>query len=645
MLHYNELMNRRLLTVAAALLWAAGGNAYEIGTAQDSGVAVYRGFTFIPSSSGTTTSSAIAFPDLVPVSNRGLAFLTELELRVPGGSAGPATLHLFDELPSAAAASSGDGAFASAPLTGTCRNPQSGPGLACRYVFDAVQLDFDDTVFVGFSGCSSMVLSSTAPGDDYPAGAPILDTNCSDPESGVLALDTGDDNAAFVARFVNPYPNLVADYRAGMGGQSTIPGAPALTGVSLGQTELATIDGQQVPTHSMAGGVRLSAGDLLATPRNYLVVMLVRLDDINGLKKLLDVAAGQFNEGLYVNDGRLEYLTAAAGTAPAIAADTWVQIAFERSIDGGRAVVDQTSQFFYFGTPAATLSAEQELRFFEDDAVTGSTEDPTGQWARIRIFDAYQTVQDLENLTRLPVNVGPDPSENDNFPARADLGVGGVASRFRSFHQPDDEDWLYAGVPCDIPNEWGEVSFPYYLLRSQDPRFAPIVEVYPQAALVVPGTEPIASFGGCDTSVPLKISGISDGFIRLRNCPENDASPDNPINYEIQALATDFALCAGGVLITGLVTESGSNNPVGGVFIVGDDNSAGFSSPVDGSYKILVTALEEMTLSVVSDSWTAAQVTLTELSPFGGDVANFSVERRDVLFSDGLEDRGDPFIP
>ncbi|MFK7955473.1 MAG: hypothetical protein AB8B96_05200 [Lysobacterales bacterium] len=111
-------MNVRSIVIAASLLWAATGNTYETGTVQNSGTAVYRGLTFVPSSSGVTGSPVFFLPEAVPVSSRGLAFLDRLELRVPAGNEGPDTLYLFDQLPSAAAASSGEGALASAQRMG-----------------------------------------------------------------------------------------------------------------------------------------------------------------------------------------------------------------------------------------------------------------------------------------------------------------------------------------------------------------------------------------------------------------------------------------------------------------------------------------------------------------------------------------------
>ena len=508
-----SLPTRWLPLVLLTLAWQA--QAYEIATVVPAGTAEYRGFSLVPSQNGRTPTLEVQVPEFEPVSVAGQAVLDFISLRVATGTTPPAQLFVYAEIPAAADAATGNGALAQAPV-GFCSS--SAAGDACRYSFDPVAVPFNETIYAVFSECATMVVSAIAGADDYPAGLPLVDSQCSDPAAGVISPQVGNDNAAFVAAFLNPTPNLVADYVAGNNGQSLIPGAPDLQGVGLAQTGSAVIDGRQVATHPMAGGLTLDVENLLSGI-SYTVVMLVKLDSVRGFQKMLDLNAGRSNRGLYVFDGGLNFIDVAAGDFGVIPVDTWVQLVIQRSRFQLTGVIDEAEQFRFFDDDQrAVVGADSELRFFVDDLATGGRDTPSGEWARIRVFHSYLELNELEKLSRLrPVSA--DRFENDNRPLLADLGTEGSDGFFRTFDSATDEDWIYGAVPCDIDNDWSSVFVEGLMFRSDDARFEPLIEIYPQEALVVPGTPPSMTLGQCGQPGPLFVPGL-----RGRVCPHPQLS-------------------------------------------------------------------------------------------------------------------------
>ncbi|MEM9529377.1 MAG: hypothetical protein AAGA23_00520 [Pseudomonadota bacterium] len=628
--------------VALALLALAGPTqAYEIASLVPAGTAEYRGFSLVPSQNGRTPTQAVQVPEFKPVTVAGQAVLDFIELRVATGTTPPGQLLVYTEIPAAADAATGNGALAQAPLEFCGTFPT---GDACRYNFDPVAVPFDETAYIVFSECATLVVSAIPGEDDYPAGAPLTDSQCSDPAAGIISPQLGDDNAAFIAAFLNPSPNLVAEYVAGNNGESLIPGAPVLQGFGLAQTSSAMIDGRRVTTHPMGGGLTLDVENLL-TGISYTVVMLVKLDSVRGLQKMLDLNAGRSDLGLYVFDGGLNFVDVAAGDFGVIPVDTWVQLVIQRSRFQLTGVIDDAEQFRFFDDDErALVGADSELRFFVDDLVTGGRQTPSGEWARIRVFNSYLELNELEKLSRLRP-VAQDRFENDNRPLRADLGTEGSDGFFRTFDTSTDEDWIYGGVPCDVDNDWSSVFVEGLMFRSDDSRFQPLIEIYPQEALVVPNTPPSMTLGQCGQPGPLFVPGLRDAFARIRNCPEQAIDPSEPLRYRIDGVGPDTVVCAPGIRISGEVTEASSSLPVGGVFVIGDENSAGFSAPGTGRYQILVTDFEEMTLNVVSEQWEADPVVVPTTTPGFGITVDIQVARKGGLFDDSFEIPDDPFSP
>ncbi len=620
------------------LFWLANNAfAYEIGTQYNTGTAQIRGQSFVPSQA-SRSPLGVPFPTgFEPSDLAGQSYLYEVELLFADAALAPGEIFLFSSLPSPAASVSGDGALATAQFGSGCS------GSRCKYFFqNTVALNYDDTYFLVFPSCAALITGNNSGADDYPAGDSIVSPDCSAPGRSALSISRAREDAAFIARFFNASPNPVADFRAGNQGLSSVSGAPALVGQDFTQVTVETVLGQDSPAHPMDGALMLDTLSLAAS-NAYSVAMLLRVDETAQFRKLLDVSDRQSDTGLYVVNNLLNFFDQVSAPNQDFPPDTWLQVLLQRDPFGlVRVSINDTQQFFFddFDTRVATLSPAQRMTFFADDFVTAPAENPGGAWARIRLFD--NAGASLSGLSAFP-DEGADRFENDNGPFRADLGLNGTAGRFRTLHSNEDEDWLYAGVACQTDNNWNIADvLGNLVLYSDDPRFQPLVEFYPQTALADPNTPPSFTAGACGQQQRLLMPAPNDTFIRIRNCPDVPISVTDAINYRVENLSRDLRVCAAAVLIQGTVTDSSSGDPVGGVYILGDGNSAGFSNPADGTYRILVTDFTQMTLGIVSPFWEAPTQTVDEILDnvmAGGTLTvDFQVTRKGTLFKDSLEE-------
>ncbi|MCC6823424.1 MAG: LamG domain-containing protein, partial [Verrucomicrobia subdivision 3 bacterium] len=129
----------------------------------------------------------------------------------------------------------------------------------------------------------------------------------------------------------------------------------------------------------------------------YTIVMLFRLDQTNGYRRLIDFKAGA-NNGLYSYNGRLYFYPSALAPASTIAASNYVQVVLTR--DGTNVVgyVNGTPQFsFTDSAEYGVLTSANDLRFFKDD---GTTEESGGAVARIRLYAAAMPAGQVALLDR-----------------------------------------------------------------------------------------------------------------------------------------------------------------------------------------------------------------------------------------------------
>ena len=199
---------------------------------------------------------------------------------------------------------------------------------------------------------------------------------------------------------------LRGDYRFEGGFRSSVAGPPRLVVEGeAGSFLTKTVWGQRDGVWRWQEGSGLLLDPASSAfgpgPGTYSVVMLVRLDDIDGYAKLVHVGALDDDAGFYVDDGELAaYPYGRRGGT--VAADTWYQIAITRSrdgivtmfVDGERAlrVNDDVDRDLLIGV-------DDVVRFLRDDTAT-SGEETGGAIARLWIYDGALTTRQVARLAR-----------------------------------------------------------------------------------------------------------------------------------------------------------------------------------------------------------------------------------------------------
>ena len=219
---------------------------------------------------------------------------------------------------------------------------------------------------------------------------------------GLVAL------ASVVAPSVAIAATLKADYQFQDTLASSVAAAPDLfdggPGKAFDTEHVGSCPAARVLTFPADNGFSLNATGLVQNSR-YSVVMLVRLNDVSGYRKLLDWVGGSQDRGLYVHNGVLDYFDSAGDDHDEftmIAPGEWVEIAFIAD-QVGPGLFRQTTAIngviralSTFGAPNdATFGTE--LRFLWDDEATGD-EETGGAVSRIRVYDGALTDTELAEI-------------------------------------------------------------------------------------------------------------------------------------------------------------------------------------------------------------------------------------------------------
>jgi hypothetical protein len=195
--------------------------------------------------------------------------------------------------------------------------------------------------------------------------------------------------------------SLQADYRFDGAYGSSVNGAPHLKRQGPADFKKAEIGGQKQNVLDWEKGTCLRLADatkVLKSRTSYTIVMLVRLNDIDGYNKLIDFDNQLTEYGLYVDDKAL-YPYDLDYSAEIIRARRWYQLSLVRFgggqirgyIDGNRRVHTQDPD------DRQVLGADGFLHFVCDDEVTGS-EESGGQIARLRIWDNALESSEVDDL-------------------------------------------------------------------------------------------------------------------------------------------------------------------------------------------------------------------------------------------------------
>lgn len=177
-----------------------------------------------------------------------------------------------------------------------------------------------------------------------------------------------------------------------------------LTGSGANSFAADTVDGyvRQSLRFPFNSGVAVSTSGVI--PNNaYTIVMLFKVDEISGFRRVASFDNGTTDNGAYTLDGRLEFENTA--NTPFLP-NTYIQVVIVREASGrirayrdGGLRVDVPNDGGAFQISGANI-----LRFFQDDGLA-PTEASAGNVARIRLYDAPMTTTQIGLLDRLP-NVG-----------------------------------------------------------------------------------------------------------------------------------------------------------------------------------------------------------------------------------------------
>ena len=197
-----------------------------------------------------------------------------------------------------------------------------------------------------------------------------------------------------------------ADYRFQDTRSSSVGTAPALvdicdvspegpcTGANANTFTTATVDGasRKVLSFPQGNGLKLSPTTGVVFNGAYTIEVQVEFDSVNGYQRILDFKHGTSDNGLYVDDGNLEFFRtgSASGTGAPITANQYVKVTLSRNSSGTVAgYVDGELQFFFSDTSNdAVIDTNNVLRFFRDNESGGATgEDAAGSVTRIRLYN------------------------------------------------------------------------------------------------------------------------------------------------------------------------------------------------------------------------------------------------------------------
>ncbi len=212
---------------------------------------------------------------------------------------------------------------------------------------------------------------------------------------------------------------LAGDYQfqdSFSGGTGTPPFAP------IGTTTFATetVDGVQrrVLTWAAGNGLRLHPTSQLNTSTSYTIVMLVRFQQVDGYRRILDFKQdpgpdGQ--RGLYVSGGTLLFFKFNSIYGPAsINPNTWVQIVLTRdAAKTFKGYVNGVEQFSFVDADDDAIAPKDALHFFDD---AQAVEETSGAISRFRLYRDAMTGPQVAGLDRLP---GSQPTSTSPTPTSA----------------------------------------------------------------------------------------------------------------------------------------------------------------------------------------------------------------------------------
>lgn len=217
-------------------------------------------------------------------------------------------------------------------------------------------------------------------------------------------------NRTLTATFTPDYgvPGEVrADYQFQSNLLSSVGNPPPLTLVNAGQyftNQLVDGLSRTVLRWPQGSGLALAPTTGIFPSNAYTLVILFKLENVSGYRRLFDPKNAAPDRGLYVRDGKLTVFNNSGDSAVCITNNTWHQVVLTRNAANQVVVYsDGVQRLSYVDSTGAAVVSADALRFFKDDAA----EESAGWVARIRNFATALTPAEVGALDRVPVDGNP----------------------------------------------------------------------------------------------------------------------------------------------------------------------------------------------------------------------------------------------
>jgi hypothetical protein len=276
--------------------------------------------------------------------------------------------------------------------------PVNSIGVDSRLTPDRLYAATDVGVFTSADGGSTWLR--------YGRGLPnavAMDVLLQPQTGSIVAATYG--RGAFVAPLIGPPPLVRADYRFNHTLASSVGSPPKLRGIGPAANSFVTdtVDGSSrtVLAFPKGNGLELRPTTDLVAPSAYSIVVLARLANVSGFRRVLDFTRGTGDRGLYVVQGNLTFWPRSRGSGSPIHAGEYAQLVLTRDVDGTVVgYVDGEEQFTFVDSRGDALLSKGSIRFFVDDQESPG-ENSAGRVARIRLFRGALTADLVRGLKRL----------------------------------------------------------------------------------------------------------------------------------------------------------------------------------------------------------------------------------------------------
>jgi hypothetical protein len=197
---------------------------------------------------------------------------------------------------------------------------------------------------------------------------------------------------------------LVADYEFQNTYSSSVGTAPDLVPTNTGTTFVGdTVNGlpRTVLQFPQGVGLRLSPTTGTIANNTYTIAMLVRLDNVDGYRRLVDFSNLASDNGLYIDNGELDFYVGGDNDGPpAISPDQYVTAVLTRTAGGTLTGYLNGAEVFQFTDSGndAVIDVNHALHFFIDN----SDENSAGAVARIQVYDNVLTATEVAALNLAP---------------------------------------------------------------------------------------------------------------------------------------------------------------------------------------------------------------------------------------------------